>query len=103
MQSLIKVFMLILVSLQCVASESQVENNQLKFDINTEKAFSKKTTITQTHKGLSILHTSEGYANVMLSRINVNGKIETFCTNDKNKAKRFLLGEDLETITGRLK
>ena len=102
MHNLIKIIIITSFSFQVFSTE-QTPYSPIKFDAKTEKAFSKNPTITKTKKGLTILNASEGYANVMLSRIGVNGKIETFCTNDKNKAKRFLLGEALETITGRLK
>ena len=90
-------------SFQVFAIEDTTDNKQQIFDKKTALAFSKNPKVFLNKNGQEIINANEGLGNVILSRVDKNGKLETYCTSNQENAIRFLDGEDIASIEGKLK
>jgi len=96
---LTKVIIFTLITSSVIAVENKKEDS-IVFDKNTSIAFDRTPKINNQKNGQISLDTSNSFKNVILTRINKDGKLETYCTDNKLKAKQFLNGVSLINIEG---
>lgn len=75
-------------------------NHGVQLDKITNKALSRNAITTISPDGQMSLDTKNSYRSVTLTRVNKEGKIETFCTTNEKNAKKFLKGKPLKEIEG---
>lgn len=83
------------------ANENYIDSKNKKQ--KSEISVSGQSDIIITNTGQKLINTINGHANVSMTRIGKNGKLETFCTSSQDQINRFHAGESLESIQGKIK
>lgn len=66
----------------------------------TSKLLSREIKTSISPDGQISLDSSQSFSSVTMTRIGADGKLETLCTADKEKARSFLAGEELTQVNG---
>ncbi len=85
------------------ASISANEHPEIFAQIDFERKISVngKSDIIIAKNGKKVMNTINGHANVILTRIGKDGKIETFCANNESAIQRFHSGESINSLMGK--
>jgi hypothetical protein len=100
MKALYSILIISLVSTSLFAKELYDVSQSMKLDAKTEKNLSRQTNITTSPTGEINLDTHASFSSVTLTRIANDGSIETFCTSNAKDARKFMAGDDMESMQG---
>jgi len=99
--SMITLLIISLYSNRLISAQNYIDSTNT--DLKSGISVNGENDIVITKKGEQLINTINGHANVSMTRIGKDGKLETYCTNSADQIKRFHAGESLESIQGRIK